>query len=346
MPLFAVKRPTIAHIGDYEFDTAPISDNPLLEQIYPAGAENNPGYLAKITDFDEWGCEEKFDGERLVLTFEKDCVRATTRRQSVKTGLLNEKSNNVPHLRNAIIADLEGTVIDGEIIATVQHRTLGLTQSIMNSLPEKSVALQRNYGWVKYKAFDCLKYKGEDIRGRKEEDRRVFLSTVIGRILERYPDLTGYIEKAEKYPAKNYQEIFKRITDAGGEGCILKKKSATYGATHAWLKVKREETFDAFVTGYEKGNGKYSDTVGYLRCSVYDDEGNEVEICRVAPGDDKTRNSIYKNFESYKGRVVELKAQEVTKFNRLRHPRIVRWREDIGQADCTLRKLLQQKSEE
>lgn len=338
MPLFEIKKTAVAFA--YEFPTNLIEDDPTLEQIWPAGAENNPGMLEELDKDEtylstEWGQEEKYDGERLLLHFKDGFVRATTRRQAKKTGLMNEKTNNVPHIRSLYQEELEGTVLDGEVIYIGSANTLGLTQTMMNSLPEKSIELQRQRGWVTFKAFDCIRYKGRNVEDKPLRQRKELLDKVIALIYDNVPESKNFIQVSHLVSAVDYRENFVQITSDGGEGIILKKLGSAYRDKHCWLKVKNEEFFDAFVTGWEKGQGRNSEVCGFLKFSVWNENHDAmVEIARVGSLSDDLRKDIAENYAKYHLEVAELKAQEVTKFLRLRHPRIQRWRPDKGDAEC------------
>ena len=343
MSLFKIKN-TVT-IGDLEFDLTPIPDDPDIAQIWPAGAVHDPGYLDKIDkeiedaggELTRWVWEKKFDGERLLLHFTSGLVRATTRRQTKKTGLMNEKTNNVPHLRCLYQPELEGTVIDGEIIYEGSLDTLGLTQSIMNSKPDRAIELQKQVGWVTFRAFDCLFYKGEDIRQLPWGHRRNYLNRVLDSVWKEFKVSDKYLRLSTAYTAEEYKDAFKRITSDGGEGLILKDIHSKYGESKSWIKVKNEEFVDAFVTGWEKGQGRNSEVCGYLKFSVWNEDRTEmIEIARVGALPDDIRRRVSENYSEFHLEVAELKAQEVTKFCRLRHPRIQRWRPDKGDAECSI----------
>lgn len=344
MSLFSCEHSV--EVNGLKFSTNPVEDDPNLQQIWPAGAENNPTMLEDVLAHhhgSNWAYEEKFDGERLLIHFQETGNRVTTRRQSKKTGLMNERTNNVPHIRGLVVPELAGTVLDGEIINLNGKDTLGLTQSAMNSLPDRAISLQKEHGWLVFKAFDCLFYKGEDIRAMSGYTRKSYLSDVLEKIRRKYPESKAYFQESIWYMiigAEAVRDRFDGIVRAGGEGLVLKDMSAAYGQNHSWLKMKKAEYVDAFVTGWEKGNGRNSEVCGYLKFSVWNEsKTGMVEIARVGALDDETRIRVAENFDDYRMEVAELKMQEVTKDLRLRHPRINRWRPDKSDSECTLEKV-------
>ena len=346
MKLFDVRH--TAKIGNYEFttDALEFKDDPV--QYWPARAVHNPAKVAKLDEPDsyawrDWIAEEKLDGERLVLQFNGvSRGRATTRRVSKKTGLLNEKTNNVPHLRDLIQRApnvLADCVLDGEVMyvgARDASGSLGNVQSIMNSKPERAVEIQKEKGWVQYVVFDLLVYHGTDLRDEPYGNRRVLLATLLERLRQVLPDAMEIIKMPDFSTFGSYKVFCEGIWARGGEGVVLKDMNATYGESQAWLKVKREQTYDAFVTGYEMGEGKYEGLIGTLICSAYDENGNVVEVAKVIPGTDEERKAYTENFSLIEGQVLELTAQEVTKYRRLRHPRIKRMRPDKAPEQCLM----------
>lgn len=341
MGLFKVQH--IKEIGGVQVNLDPVPELSELEQIWPAKAVHNDKAIDKIEDEAAYA-EEKLDGERLVIHFMDNgekINRATTRRQSVKTGLLNEKTNNVPHLRSMWIEELAGTVVDGEVMPSTWGReqgTLGALQSIMNSTYENAIEKQEQYGFVQYKLFDVIKFKGEWCGHLPLSMRLRIREQVLETINKAFPG-QRFIDVPQSVTGKeNFKPMFERIVAAGGEGLVVKDLTKAYGDTNAWLKMKKEETFDVFITGYEmsKSGEKYAGLIGTLLVSVYDDEGHVVEVGKVIPGNDEQRKQFTEDFESIRGKVLEVKAQEATRNGRFRHGRILRWREDKGAEQCLL----------
>ena len=74
------------------------------------------------------------------------------------------------------------------------------------------------------------------------------------------------------------------------------------------IKVKKFYTMDLKITGYEKGSGKLSGTLGAL---IVDFKGNTVNV--GSGFDDKTRDKLWNIKDSLIGKIVEVKYKEVTK---------------------------------
>jgi len=71
---------------------------------------------------------------------------------------------------------------------------------------------------------------------------------------------------------RHLQERLIAIISLGGEGVMLRRPGSLYEhkRSGALLKVKRFETHEAVVTGYEPGKGKYEGLVGALLCRFRD----------------------------------------------------------------------------
>jgi len=135
--------------------------------------------------------------------------------------------------------------------------------------------------------------------------------------------------------AHNYQEIidFKNdLLSKGAEGLIVKNPNSMYGERNSWLKVKRFNTVDCFVTRHEvtkemeRSGVPHSWFVG-----LYNESGAVVEMGKVG--------TYLKDVDPKKikiGSVIEIQFQEVTEDLKFREPFIIKVREDKRVRECTL----------
>jgi hypothetical protein len=242
-----------------------------FKQFQPPAARGDfdPG-LYKNGD---WYAEEKLDGDRRIAQFCDDAVRFTGRKLSEKSGLFVEKTDNVPHLNGRphvlpgkkipytpFPTALAGTVLDGEMIsATPGARSKDVT-SIMGSLPDKAIDKQLERGWLKYMVFDCLFYKGEDLRGQMLLRRRRYLR----KVLEEWGNPYAKLVTSNTTNTETPEDLLARVLRAGGEGIILKDLRSTYGNEKAWVKVKREVTEDVVIIGYDAPAEETEKTESYV----------------------------------------------------------------------------------
>jgi ATP-dependent DNA ligase len=288
----------------------------------------------------EWVAEEKFDGDRRIAQFCSDRVHFTGTRESVDGTGFVEKSANIPHLAACTIPHLrlEGTVLDGEIICPETKGMSGgrskYVTAVMGSKPERAVALQQQNGWMEYRVFDCLWYKGADIRAHNLAARRIALQQALAEWDNRcalpVPQSGG-----------DKQKFFRQILKKGGEGVILKHVRHTYGDEKLWVKVKGEWTADVVVMGFTHGNGKYAGQVGAICFGQHIKIGNKLvlkELGTCSGFDDALRATFtQKNYSKYQGQVIEIAHNGREPTGAFRHPRFKRFRSDKSPKDCVYR---------
>ena len=162
---------------------------------------------------------------------------------------------------------------------------------------------------------------------------------IIDRIvfLERYFKLKEHVT-----PEHNFIVFVKQLTFSktscltqkhdkavkmGFEGLMLKSMDSYYEHTRSknfLLKVKKFETIDAKVTGYQKGNqeGKYNFCMGTLLLKTE----NGIDVFVGSGFNDYQRNNYKKEFPI--GCVIEFRYFELTSDNRYRFPTFVTRRLD------------------
>lgn len=294
----------------------------MLPRIPPSRCTGT--FREEYLDSPDWVAEPKLDGGRYMLYLDTDGkVYLYSRRDFPRI----DKSANVPHFARAFPA-LEETVLDGEVMLPNQTK-LGDTTGILNSLPAKAIARQQTEGFLRYNVFDILFFCGKDVRQEPLVARR--------QILEAAVSMMGnpYIVAVPQHSDKD--RLFREILAAGGEGTVLKNLNSPYGVN--WVKNKRVADFSVIISGYKPGQGKYADTLGAVAVSVYKDD-NLVEVGFASGMTDAERNDIWAHREEYLGRVIDISAQEVTKDGRMRHPRWLRFRDDVSPETLTFQKLL------
>ena len=105
----------------------------------------------------------------------------------------------------------------------------------------------------------------------------------------------------------NIKEVHDRVKEKGGEGAMININSAYYDfrRTRNLLKVKEFFEIDLPIIGFERGKGKYSNTLGKLLLAY---EGNTV---RCGSGmEDSVRDHIWRNRDYYLGKMVEVQSFE------------------------------------
>ena len=122
----------------------------------------------------------------------------------------------------------------------------------------------------------------------------------------------------------------------GYEGFVLKQTQYK-----GWYKVKKNQMVDCIITSIIKGKGKFRGKIGALVVSLLD-QGQLTTVANVSgmTDDERTRLSHLWDINKLRGKVVEVKYQEVGSRGRLRHPRFSRMRSDKPAKDCTADQLI------
>jgi DNA ligase-1 len=222
--------------------------------------------------------------------------------------------------------------LDGEVVSGNFNKTVG---DVRRKDAKAEDAEYHVFDAVPYKLFtgDAQEFKA------KYKLRREFLRYIV----DNAPG--PQIKKTERYYAETVEEVqgfYQSFRDRGLEGAIVKPLDGTYvkKRSHAWLKLKNEDTEDLRVTGAFEGTGKYAGKLGGL---IVDREGVEV---RVGGGfSDQQREEFWRAWchdaghpmhgedhalwhPQLLGRLIEVEYHEVTPDGSLRHPRFVKFRDD------------------
>ena len=176
--------------------------------------------------------------------------------------------------------------------------------------------------------FDVLQVDDRDIREKPLIERKKVLREILkGTGLEVHTTLARTAERI--------MELRDKAVNEGREGIVVKNPESSYGQSNSWLKLKKFDTVDCFVTGLvvtpemERTGVTRSWSVG-----VYDENGQVVEIGNVGSMVEQVDPSRVK-----KGSVIEVRFQEVTRDRKLRAPFIIRVRHDKTPEECLLSQL-------
>ena len=173
--------------------------------------------------------------------------------------------------------------------------------------------------------FDVLHVDDRDLRPLVLRERKKVLREI----------LDGTDLEVPFTVARSREEILalkERFIQEGNEGLVAKNPLSTYGQLNSWLKTKRYDTIDVFVTDYEKT--QEMERTGVPRSwfvGVYDGEGRRVALGKVGAFVEKVDPRQVK-----KGTVLEVRFQEVTEDMKLRGAFILRVRHDKLPRECLL----------
>ena len=186
---------------------------------------------------------------------------------SKKTGLLTEKSANVPHIIEAFHDIPNGTIILGEIY--YPGKTSKDVTSIMGCLPQKAIERQnKSYGPIHYYIYDCLGYNGTSLLKYDNWTRYQVLDAIWKKhiiendILQKRIQegtISFSIELAEAWESNIYGNIGIALR-SGEEGMVVKKKTALYEPgkrPQTMLKAKQVDNIDAVIIGFKDPEALY-----------------------------------------------------------------------------------------
>lgn len=310
-----------------------------FQQIKPQKARGK--FQESLWTDPAWGVENKEDGDRRIAQFVGGIVRFTGSKESVSGGFV-EKSFNIPHLSGArrnlhgdvFWADtphLDGTVLDGEIVAPFAKDWPGgkskYVTAIMGSKPERAIQLQKQHGWLEYRVFDCLVYKGNVIIAKNSLNaRRVMVANTLAEWGNTYAKQMAWVEDEKRKRA---------AWECSEEGLVFKHQDHTYGNEKLWVKLKKKWTADVVIIGFEPGKGKYAGSVGAIifgQCVANGNAPLQLGTCRGFT--DAQMNSFTAHPKKFIGKVIEIDNNGREPTGAFRHPRFKKFRPDKSAADC------------
>lgn len=340
-----------------------------MSELYP-GSSQIPAMLVskcptdwkeKLASGDYIGTEKK-DGFWYQLEKTKDgTIYLFSRSKSKKTGELSEKIDNVPHIKEWAEENIPNdSIIIGEIY--YPRKTSKDVTKIMGSLPAKASQRQFNTeefgGPIHYYIHDIIKWDGKDIMDEPYTAREQFVFSITPSPLS---DDFNYIEIAEVC-FSNLEDKLQEIFDNGGEGMVFRHKDSVYKPgkrPKEIFKIKTEETFDVFITGFvepvKEYTGKEIDTWSYwiddepVTKAYYNgwkagfivgllDGDRIVNVGSITSGmTDEMRQDAAEHPENYLDKVIEIQAMSVDKNElSIRHGRFKRMRPDKNKEECTV----------
>ena len=299
-------------------------------------------------DQDNWPdyvAEPKHDGMRALVIRTEDGVMIQSR-------TLKPYADHVPHLTELFMSLPVGTVLDGELAAIkdvveVDGRMVPVvdfnrTMRAMGSNPEKAILRQSESGLVSFIMFDVLQWGVESLLNKTQKERSEYQAQVMV-----YLDMSIHIVQNPHYKS-DFGAVYDALVAVGIEGVIMKNQKSVYAVgkrpNATWYKVKAQSTSDVVITGFYAGKGKHEGRLGGVEFSAYDSEGTLKHVGRSGGGfSDAQREEIWANQDAFKGRVIELKYNELVgsgTYRTPRHPNFVGFRIDKNAEDCSMEQFL------
>ncbi|MDO9523490.1 MAG: ATP-dependent DNA ligase [Methanocorpusculum sp.] len=280
--------------------------------------------------------ENKYDGSR--FQFHKSGGKC-----AIYSRRLEEMTASLPDVVEMLdAATTHDVIIDGEVIAIMNGKPMPF-QTILRRIRRKHDIGDAKEAitllpWV----FDILAADGETLIDQPFFRRRQILESVMTTYIA--PQIVS--DSAEEIEAYYHASL-----DSGNEGIMLKVLDSPYlpgNRGKLWIKIKPEvDTIDLVVTGAEWGEGKRAKMFGSFLLACQDENGDLLEISRVATGiDDSMLSTLYDLFKekiiAEKGKTVSFEPDVVFEVGyaelqrstnyaagyALRFPRFVRLRDD------------------
>jgi ATP-dependent DNA ligase len=173
--------------------------------------------------------------------------------------------------------------------------------------------------------FDILQVDDRDVRRLLLPERKKILREILR-------DTGLEVPYRTMSTSEEIVKFMEETVKGGGEGLIVKNPASTYGQPGSWLKMKRYDTVDCFIIGYEETQEmKRTGVPRSWYVGVYDDNGEEVNLGKVGAFVESVDPRQVKI-----GSVVEIRFQEVTDDVKLRGSFILKVRHDKTPDECLL----------
>ena len=150
-----------------------------IEFIEPMGAKDSMEKdIEDLFSNPQYYIDEKIDGGRCLLHIFTDHSRAFSRNVVKKSGWLGEYTDKVPHIGRISSLDLNGTVLDGELM--IPDQPCNVTSGTLNCLAEESFKRQYfDVGFAVLYVFDIVRYKGDVVTHLPMLERRKLADRVV-----------------------------------------------------------------------------------------------------------------------------------------------------------------------
>lgn len=208
---------------------------------------------------DEYIYEIKWDGIRVIITFNEDNIKIRTR-----GGI--DVTNRFPELLQSFHASCG--ILDGEIICLDKDGKPVFKDVIYRMQRSSETEIKR--AAKRYPAycylFDCIYLDGKSLVTDPLLRRREFLKDIIKR--------GASYRMSEEFD--DGEKLLEAVKQNKLEGIIAKRKNSAYSPgkrTDDWIKIKIRNTADVVIIGYTKGKGSRSKYFGSLHLGEFSEDG-------------------------------------------------------------------------
>jgi DNA ligase-1 len=284
--------------------------------------------------------EYKWDGIRAQLIKTDQTIRLWSRGDQDITEQFPDIVDSAVNLPSPII-------IDGEILAGTpgQLQSFNQLQTRLNRKRITKTLLKTNPAF--FKAYDLLRFQGEDMRDQPLASRKAVLQTL-------------GIHQSPVLSPQCFEEIAvlrEAARGIGAEGVMIKNRQSKYGSGRKagyWWKWKLDPmTADCVLIYAQAGHGRRANLHSDYTLACWNDQGELVPVAKAYSGltdvelkavDQWIRKHTMQKFGPVRQveplQVFEIGFEGIAASSRhksgvaLRFPRILRWRQDVGPKDA------------
>lgn len=253
---------------------------------------------------------EKLDGMRCIAFITKDGAKLFTR--------AGFEITTVQYINEQLASLYTGTdvMLDGELLSDT-----GDFSETISAVKRKASKEESN---VVYHVFDMLEVTFAEFIAAKRVNVQLKVRV---KMLNEFvvPQLSNVKVLATFFASFDELSYYASCYIANGsEGIVAKDENGlyTYKRDASWLKFKDIKSEDLKVIALQEGTGKYTHMLGALICSY---KGGTVN---VGTGFSDAARIKYWD-EDYVGRVAEVHFHEESSQGGLRHPRFIRFRDEL-----------------
>ena len=291
-------------------------------------------FVASKKNDGEWGMFVKF-GDQIIIK---------SRSVSKKTGGYGDKTQHLPHIVEEMKQWDFDCVAIGELCFDDPDSVSTDVGTVLRCLPEKAIARQNAFGALGVRLFDILYYGDKNLMNEPYIDRIKYIDKVVGKNI-----------LSTEFYFDDFEEHALELMSQGWEGLVIQRKEYIYepGKKSAWktLKVKqRTEDMELKVVKSIPANKEYAGKApedwpywengepiskpyknGWHMGVTVDFNGKMVDVSSGLRDVDREwlptaeAQEKIKNGELY----AVVGAMLVTEDGSLRHPRVIRFRDDM-----------------
>ncbi|PRP71259.1 hypothetical protein BUE93_07775 [Chromobacterium amazonense] len=272
----------------------------------------------RCLSFNEKQIQKAINRDGYVLVDSKiDGVRCLVFREAGSMQVISRAGIPIVSLPQFAEEAFKGVYIPEGHVVEAEFKIYGMPFEEMSGIVRRHEELDKAHWDMSYfHPFACVPMKVLQMSDEPDAKIKSIDARNIARVLigKKLPQPLSF----KAFSLEDVEKFYSLYLDNGFEGAVIKEVGGYYqnGKKVGWWRKKPSEPADGKIIGCTEGNGKYKGTLGTLTVELEDGT-----ICHPGTGfDDDLRNEIWNNFESYRGRYVQVSYMERTKLGKLRHP--------------------------